>query len=270
MLKQLMVGTKAGQVAIDVRGFLEVCYAVISNSETVGALLNDQCATRFVTRLCKPGATFVDVGAHIGSVISAVRNHDKSVEIVAVEAMPEKVDRLRKKFPRVKVFCCALGESQGEASFFVDLKQSGYSSLGHRNLDDTTNIVKVSVQVQRLDEIVKASNVDVIKIDVEGAELGVLRGGEQLISSCRPVLMFESAPPQDDGLNYSKDAMWDWLTAHDYQILVPNRVAHDGPELNRDGFVESHFYPRRTTNYFAIPAERRIEIRDRARGILKI
>jgi hypothetical protein len=37
-----------------------------------------------------------------------------------------------------------------------------------------------------------------------------------------------------------------------------------------DGFIDSHIYPRRCTNYFAIPSERRIEIRDRARDILGI
>jgi hypothetical protein len=47
-------------------------------------------------------------------------------------------------------------------------------------------------------------------------------------------------------------------------------VAHEGPSLSKEGFVESHYYPRRTTNYFADPSESREEIRGKAREILKI
>lgn len=270
MIKQLVVGTAIGRVAMRARDFVEVCQAVYSSPESVGTLVNDQSATRLVVSLCRPGASFIDVGAHIGSVISAVYDHDKSISVIAVEAIPEKVERLRRKFPKAQIHGCAVGESEGEVSFFVDLKQSGYSSLGHRADDARPSVVQITVPMRRLDSLVTASDVDVIKIDVEGAELGVLRGGEAVVARCRPVVMFESAPPQDDGLGFSKPAMWDWLTEQGYQILVPNRVAHNGPELSRDSFVESHFYPRRTTNYFAVPAERRVEIRDRARRILKI
>jgi len=270
MIKQLVVGTAIGRVAMRARDFVEVCHAVYSSPESAGTLLNDQAATRLVVSLCRPGATFIDVGAHIGSVISAVYDHDKSISVIAVEAIPEKVVRLRHKFPKAQIHGCAVGASEGEVSFFVDLKQSGYSSLGHRADDARPGIAQITVPMRCLNNLVTASDVDVIKIDVEGAELGVLRGADAVVDRCRPVIMFESAPPQDDGLGYSKPAMWDWLTEHGYQVFVPNRVAHDGPELSRDSFVESHFYPRRTTNYFAIPAERRVEIRDRARKLLRI
>jgi FkbM family methyltransferase len=270
MIKQLVVGTAIGRVAMRARDFVEVCQALYSSPESAGTVLNDQAATRLVAGLSRPGTSFIDVGAHIGSVISAVYDHDKTISVIAVEAIPEKVERLRHKFPKAQVYGCAVGESEGEVSFFVDLKQSGYSSLGHRAGDARPGIARITVPMRRLNSLVTASDVDVIKIDVEGAELGVLRGGGAVVDRCRPVIMFESAPPQDDGLGYSKPAMWDWLTEHGYEVLVPNRVAHDGPGLSRDSFVESHFYPRRTTNYFAIPAERRVEIRDRARKLLKM
>jgi len=62
--------------------------------------------------------------------------------------------------------------------------------------------------------------------------------------------------------------MWRWLEERDVDIVVPNRVAHNGSGLSLDGFLEARLYPRRTTNYFAIPRERRMEIRDRARAVL--
>jgi hypothetical protein len=58
--------------------------------------------------------------------------------------------------------------------------------------------------------IISSDRIDVIKIDVEGAELGVLRGSEKLVTKNRPSIMFEGAPPRDDGLGYTKEALWRW------------------------------------------------------------
>lgn len=118
-----------------------------------------------------------------------------------------------------------------------------------------------------LDNLISSPDVDVIKIDVEGAELGVIRGGKRVLSDCRPLVMFESAPSGVGSLGYTKDALWRQLDELGYQIFVPNRLAHDGDGLSLECFLDSHVYPRRTTNYFAVPEERRIEIRDRARLI---
>ena len=270
MLKEFVVGTSVGRLAVRARDSLELLRSVYASPDDAATLLNDQLALRLVTGLGRAGSTFIDVGAHIGSVMAEVAKADPSIKLVAVEAIPEKCERLRRKFPKAQIHQCAVGDALGEVSFYVDRRQSGYSSLAVRPQGGSADVVQITVPIHRLDELVTASDVDVIKIDVEGAELGVMRGAEALLGRCRPVLMFESGPPHDDGLGFSKPDMWSWLNAHGYSLLVPNRVAHDGPELSGEGFVESHFYPRRTTNYFAVPAERRIEIRDRARHLLGV
>ena len=123
----------------------------------------------------------------------------------------------------------------------------------------------IKVQVQPLDTIISNPNVEVIKIDVEGAELGVIIGARRLILDCRPIIMFESAP--GEVLGYTKEALWRCFADQEYVIVVPNRVAHIDSGLGLDGFVESHLHPRRSTNYFGIPRERRDEIRRRATTI---
>lgn len=255
--RQRILGTAIGRAAMLAREKAHLAAAALRHPEAVGAMLNDNLATRLVTNL--PAGTFVDVGCHLGSVVAEVQ-HRTGARVIAVEAIPGKAADLRRRFPWLTVHACAAGESSGEVPFFIQPAATGYSSLvcnpGSR---------PITVPLRRLDDLVQ--HADTVKIDVEGAELGVLRGAERLIAACRPVVMFESAPPEP---MYTKAAMWDWCEARGYGIFVPDRVAHDGPALARDGFIEAHCYPRRATNFFAIPSERREAVRNAARKVLGV
>lgn len=266
-LKQFVANNAVGRISKSTRDSLTLLHAAWFNPESVGTVANDQLAEILVTRLCKAGKTFLDVGAHIGSIITSVSYHDRSIKIVAFEAIPEKVVSLHKRFPSVVVHGCAVGDREGTVAFFIDNERSGYSSLGK---PPSASVREISVPMKRLDDLVTTQGVDVIKVDVEGAELAVLRGATRVISESRPVIMFESAPGDPNHLGYTKEGLWQFLARLNYVTLVPNRVAHNDEGLSCEGFIESHLYPRRTTNYFAIPQERRIEIRDRARELLGI
>jgi FkbM family methyltransferase len=269
-MKQMLLGNPIGRAALSLRDKLDLLRVSHYSVESVGTIANDQLATTLVTKICGPLKTFVDVGAHIGSIIAQVRHADATINIVAIEAIPEKIQNLRKRFPFVELHGCAVGETTGEISFFVDTQQSGYSSLARPNGARDESKIEIKVPIERLDNLVKAVDVDTIKIDVEGAELGVLRGAVGVLEKCRPIVMFESGPTADDGLGYTKEEIFQFLNALNYSVIVPNRLAHEDNGLTAAGFVESHLYPRRTTNYFAVPTERRAEFRHRARGILKL
>jgi FkbM family methyltransferase len=269
-MRQTLLNTALGRLALSARSSSELAIAGLRRPEILGTLSNDHLAGYLTTRLCKDSRTFIDVGAHIGSIISEVSHHCPTVKIVAIEAMPDKVGRLRRKFPKVECHGCAVSDTEGEATFFVNTAKSGYSSLGRPANPDGSNVTEIRVPLRTLDGLISSREVDLIKIDVEGAELGVLRGGERLIGENRPLIMFESGSPTLDGLGYTKESMWEWFAGHEYCVVVPNRLAHNDPGLSLEGFVESHLYPRRSTNYFGVPTERRKEVRDRARVVLKI
>ncbi len=269
-MKQLILGTALGKFAMNARNITNLLWATFRRPEQVGSEANDQLAFHLMVKLCRSQMTFIDIGAHIGSVISSVIDHDPTILVIAIEASPEKAKKLLKKFPTVELHECAVSDADGEISFFINTKQTGCSSLGKPEKNSAENTTEITVPLKRLDMIVSSDNIDVIKIDVEGAELGVLRGGEKVILGNRPVIMFESGSPKDDGLGFSKEDMWSWFNERDFDVLIPNRIAHLGPGLSKEGFIEAHFYPRRTNNYFAVPVERRKEIRKRARDVLGI
>jgi FkbM family methyltransferase len=253
-MKQRLLGTPIGTLAMRSRAMLDLYGSPL---EDLAAMANDQLAEFLVTRLAT--RNFVDVGAHIGSITAAVRKHCPGVSITAVEAIPEKAARLRAKFPAVTVLPVALADYEGETSFFINQKRSGYSSF-----NPAAGEREIKVQVKRLDTLV--SDPEIVKIDVEGAELGVLRGCENLVS--RPIYMFESAP--GEVLGNTKAALWQWFAERDYAIFLPNRLAHAAPPMVFETFLDAHQYPRRATNYFAVPTEKIETARARARRVLRL
>jgi FkbM family methyltransferase len=264
-MKRFLVTTIAGHWLLGLRAKGAILRAAWSDIEAVGTIASDQLATYLVTRLVRPNTVFVDVGAHIGSIIAEVRLHCRPRQIHAIEAVPRKARELARAFKEVVVHDCAVGADEGNVSFYEDTRRSGYSSL-MRPLGDRVGVREMKVAMRRLDDLVPHRDVDIVKIDVEGAELGVLRGSEKIIESCRPVVLFESGTGDAE----SKRVLAKFLMDLNYAIVLPNRLAHNDAGMAVDNFIECHIYPPRTTNYFAVPNERRLEIRDRSRSLLGI
>jgi len=270
-LKHLLVGTSLGKFLETAREGATLWAALRSAPEKGGRVFQDRCGKILVASLCETDRVFLDVGAHIGSVISNVLHRQPDLAVEAIEADPEKAEWLRRKFPTIKIHSCAVGNSQGMTEFHINLDRAGFSSINSNPAHSVDKLRTVRVPIKRLDDIYCGKKlVGLIKIDVEGMELAVLQGGELLISRSRPVIYFESGPRGEVTIDTYTQELFKWLAEHEYHILVPNRIAHDAPPLHLQSFLESHYYPQRTLNYFAVPAERRLEIRDNARKILSM
>jgi len=268
--RQASLGSAAGLPLLRARELLGLWRSIRGNPERAGMAAQAACARRLLPRMARSGTTFVDVGAHIGSVVAAVLATRPEGHVVAIEAVPEKAARLRKSFPTVTVHECAVGDEQGTASFFVDPQRPGFSALA-MGRDPAGTVREIPVSIRRLDDLIEdKATVDLVKIDVEGAELAVLRGARELLAAGAPKLLFESSPGGGKAIGLAPADLHAFLAECDYDIFVPNRLAHDGPPLSLEGFLESHYYPFRTLDYFAVSRSRREEIRDRARAALGI
>ena len=152
---------------------------------------------KFIRRFARPGSTMLDIGSNIGyfSFLSAVV---KGTHSVAFEPNPEVVESLRKSVKanavgdRFQIIETALGDADGQAKIVPD---STKADTGGAHMEMEAG---GSVQVQRLDSM-EARNgpftdVSVVKIDVEGWELSVLRGMQEFLRRERPALAIEDLP----------------------------------------------------------------------------
>lgn len=146
-----------------------------------------------LARALQPGGNAVDVGAHAGDVLAEFVRLSPAGRHVAVEAIPELAARLRAAFPGVAVHAAAAGEAPGTAEFQWVTTNPAYSGLKRRaDLRAEDAVTAVTVPIVRVDDLVPPGvRVAVLKIDVEGAELGVLRGAARVLAESRPWVLLE-------------------------------------------------------------------------------
>jgi len=263
-MKPFLISSKLGSLLFTLREKFNLLSVFVTNKDTFQTEYNDYLAIKILKSLPQPNSTFIDIGSHIGSIISLIKFNNPEVEIFGIEAIPEKVRSLKKRFPEVTFFECALAEKEGTAAFYVDEEMSGYSSLNKSNSNNKTRTI--SVELKTLDSLINRDEVDTIKIDVEGAELSVLKGANTLLHKSRPTIMFESGPKDDIEI----EELWLLFKDANYSIFIPNRLAHFAPGMSKEVFKDSHQYPRLTTNYFAVANDNLSDVRFKAREILKI
>lgn len=144
----------------------------------------------------RPGMVFYDLGANIGlfSLLAARLVGDKG-KVVSFEPDPEIAGRLRRNVSRNGFKNVSVVESGAwSASENVRFLRADFSSpdrgTGRFVTSDTAETV--SVHCVALDDFVRdAPAPDALKCDVEGAEIEVLRGAQNLLRTVRPWILCE-------------------------------------------------------------------------------
>jgi FkbM family methyltransferase len=177
--------------------------------------------------LVKPGMTVLDIGAHAGlyTLIASTLVGDAG-RVVSFEPSPRERGRLLKHLGlnrrrNVTVEPVALGDTDGEATLYVvQGSETGCNSLRPGDVGDAQ---PVRVPLRRLDDYLASGEirrVDVIKMDVEGAELSVLRGAETLLRTQGPVLLCEIEDARIAPWGYNGREIIDLLAGWGYEWWV--------------------------------------------------
>lgn len=156
----------------------------------------DLCVCESIWRLLDPGECAIDVGANIGQMTSLMATKvGRNGKVIAFEPHPEVYEDLLVNvnnwintacLGQIEIHKVALTDHSGEAYLSIPKafdRNRGLSSLF--SLDEYDNKTLCNVQVKRLDQLEQLqgenTHIGVLKIDVEGHELEVLKGATKLI-----------------------------------------------------------------------------------------
>jgi FkbM family methyltransferase len=204
---------------------------------------------RIMKRLVRPTSNCIDIGCHYGSMLSRMVRLAPRGHHLAFEAMPGKVEFLRTKFPEVDVRELALSDTPGETKFWVNTAHSGFSGLQRHGNGEFEPLV---VSCSRLDdEVSEARTFDFVKIDVEGAELLVVRGGAEFLRRDRPHLLFECSPDSPLAFGYQPIDLYSAVVALGYDVYTTHGWLGGDAPVSEVAFVQALEYPFEAFNWFA-------------------
>jgi FkbM family methyltransferase len=216
---------------------------------------------RFITRFLKPGMNVLDIGAHHGLyTLLASKCVSPGGSVVAFEPSPRERERL---LQHVRLNSCqnvslepfALAEVSGTATLYVvDGWDDWCNSLRPPAINQSSRAVQVKI-IPLDDYLSRRSDfpIDFIKLDVEGAELSVLRGAARLLRGVpRPVVLAEVQDVRTKPWNYRAREIIDLLTQYDYEWFG---ISGDGILLPMPAGQETF-----DGNFVAVPSERIAEI----------
>jgi FkbM family methyltransferase len=188
-----------------------------------------------IERLLPAGATFIDAGAHIGTLaLVAAQCVGPRGRVVAFEPAARAAEALAANarlntFHWLEVHECGLAGSAGRRSF-VELADDAAGFSGFAPPSELTGEVRF-IDVTTLDDIVADDRVDFLKVDVEGSEAQVLASATRVLSTHRPHLLVEIEPDHLARQGSSTDEIDEILLRHGYTMWELSPIAK--PRLRR-------------------------------------
>jgi FkbM family methyltransferase len=218
----------------------------------------DRATEDWMRRWLRPGDTYVDVGAHIGFYVSIALESLRSMgRVIAFEPAPENFEKLHQSVdevaavhPNLELHRAAVGAFRDVTLIYQPAGDWRHQSSRASLVPDPAGRLEPAdpVKVMTLDEVLTSSACRLLKVDVEGAELAVIRGADRLLSEQRAeAVLIELNPGALGRADTSPEEVVDALAQRGY---AGRSIDPDGERLiplrapdKRAEFVNAVFVP---------------------------
>jgi FkbM family methyltransferase len=203
-------------------------------------------------QIVSQGDTVIEVGGHIGYISLYFRQLAGKGRVVVFEPGKNNLPYIRQNTAgrQIELVEKAAGDRNGEVSFYLDTLSGQNNSLvkgfeGLLNNQRNSFVVseipqEVKVEMVRLDDFVRAEmeGVSFVKIDVEGAELNVLMGMQDILTVQKPCLMVEIQANESAILAFLEQKGYGLFDAGLRQLYRPEELKDNVFCLHREAHRE--------------------------------
>ncbi len=189
----------------------------------------EKCELHFVLGRLQPGMTFFDIGANVGLFSIPAAKRVCPGQVYAFEPTAWTFERLKQnarlnRLENLQPFRSAVGDYSGETRLQTNAAgKDGLNTIGKPTHEDSEIIGVERVPITTLDEFIQENfirRVDVMKVDVEGAELLVFRGAKSLLAKPdAPLILYESGCLTRGFSYHPVETMW-LLEQYDYRFFM--------------------------------------------------
>src|SRR4029077_5623653 len=186
----------------------------------------------YLERLLSPGKVFVDAGANFGIYTAmASKAVGEAGRVISFEPSTRAFPVLQRNitinvFKNVLAFPVALTDRPERARLYHHPAVGSDAMAKDCSFDP--DAFAQEINTESLDNVLAKSSierVDVIKMDVQGAEELAMRGANETIVSMRPVIVFEYHPAGAISMGLEPDGAWVFLKGYDYEFF---NIGQDG------------------------------------------
>jgi FkbM family methyltransferase len=198
-------------------------------------------------------SSFIDVGCYRGNFLLEANKFAPSGAHIGFEPIPDIYTKVIKTLGGVNdIRQIGLSDERGETTFNYVKSNPLYSGIKKRNYPGKESIEELIIKVDTLDhQLFQSPRVDLIKIDVEGAELNVLKGGINTITKFNPVIVFEYEQGASDVYGVTPAEIWSFFDKVKYSVYTLKNFIDNPLPLSFSRFTEiytsndEHFFVAR-------------------------
>ena len=206
----------------------------------------DKQTKQIIKKICTAQSNCIDVGTHKGEILDLFIKNSPAGHHYGFEPIPSLYSALIKKYnhkTNVHLYDYALSDKERDAEFNYVVSNPAYSGLikrryDHKNEKDTT----IKVHTQLLDAVIPADKkIDLIKIDVEGGEINVLRGAVNTIAKSSPVIIFESGLGGSELYGATPEIIYALFQQFGYKLSLLKNYLNNKAPLTPQGFNDQFY-----------------------------
>jgi len=175
-----------------------------------------------------------DIGSYHGEYIYQIEKYTNPKNIYAFEPIKSQYKVLKKLFKKSNIFNIALSDSKKNAKIKVPILNDGQISFTRSKLnkeiveDNEVNFLSYNISCDTLDNFCINNKIDMInfiKIDVEGSEFDILKGGYNTLKKFKPIMIIEieDRHHQNDRIN----EIFKFIDSIGYEIKFFDLISFD-------------------------------------------
>lgn len=202
----------------------------------------DRLTKAIIKKHVRSDSNCIDVGCHKGEILLLLQKHAPKGEHVAFEPIPYLYESIKEKFTNnVTVYPYALSDKNGTTEFQLVKNAPAYSGIKKRKYAvKSPDIEEIQVEMKQLDDLIPLNKkIDFVKIDVEGGEFEVLKGGQRTFNKNKPIILFECGKGASDYYGTEPEEIYHFINNEiGLKVYTLKSFKAEGLHLSKGEFTE--------------------------------